>query len=67
MTNYRPPSIREVGLQKHLERSGHDYDLFVQLYNSGMSKSAMARRFGVIRLTIDKWIKIYELELKGKG
>lgn len=62
-----PQKLVEIGLKKYLDSSlenhnDRDYDEFVKLFSQGVNKSNLGRIFGVDRRTIDRWIKVYEME-----
>ena len=64
----RPDSIRRVGLEYYLKSTAYlhnnkSYDDFVNMIKYRATNTAIAREFGVVASTINKWRTIYELEL----
>ncbi len=60
---YRPTTIREKGLQSHLDTQSKNhnnfgYNDFVTMYTNGVNISNIARAFGVNRNTVRKWVLI---------
>lgn len=69
----RQDSIRNIGLEKHLEstrkiHNGKGYTELVKYIEFGKEMGEplpimkMARAFNVTRVTIEKWLNIYEEE-----
>lgn len=59
--------IRSIGLEQHLNQTkdnhnNQGYDDFVRYKNSAVPNAAIARIFGVSRLTMSKWMTIYKEE-----
>jgi helix-turn-helix protein len=70
MTRYRPPSIRDKGLEQFLEltkskHNGYGYQDFVKLYKADVTLSSMGRAFKVSRQTIENWLQVYKEEQDG--
>jgi DNA invertase Pin-like site-specific DNA recombinase len=62
-----PPSIESIGLERYLNEkveshNNFGYQDFVIMLEQKLSKSSIAKAFGVNRNTIIKWIAIYEKE-----
>ena len=66
MNRYRPKSIREKGLRKHLESLAVDYDSFVNEYehmkqiDGRVSVARLARISGYSWSTVKEWVVILE-------
>ena len=59
--------IKKIGLQSYLDMtvSSHNsfgYDSFCTMLKNGVSKTSIAKAFGVSRFTILKWARIYNYE-----
>lgn len=64
---FKPKSLQEIGLRQHLNKTkaihnGYGYDDFVKLIDAGVNKANLARAFGVVEVTIYKWLEVYEEE-----
>ena len=71
MNAYRPPSIRELGLKRHLDETAqkHDglgYADFIKQVTKPkhrrLNKTALAKLFNVDIHTMVNWLSIYEEE-----
>lgn len=69
MAHYKPPTIREQGLQPYLDRlidrhGGYGYSDFVTFVEKDVNIANLMRIFCVSRKTIERWIEVYEMELE---
>lgn len=66
MSPFTPTSIKDQGLDKYLDihfaKQG-GYAEFVALLDARATKVSIARRFGVSRPTMDKWVRLYKESL----
>ena len=63
--------LKEVGLKKHLDLTtdkhrGLDFHVFIAMVDARASVASMARTFKVSYETMNKWLRLYELEQKNK-
>lgn len=68
----RENSIEAQGLETYLnahadEHNGKGYTYFADFIGQNQNRTAIAKAFGVNFKTVDKWVKIYQKEQKGKG
>lgn len=61
------PSIADIGLKKYLDsteanHNGCDYAEFMEMLRLGVPMTKIAKRMGVGRMTISKWVTISEQE-----
>ncbi len=68
MTRYIPPSIEDIGLEKHLDvdkaaHNGNGYREFKNMHEAEASITTIARKFRVDRKTVLKWVAVYEKQL----
>lgn len=64
---HKPTSIKQIGLQAHLNQTKQQhndfgYDAFVSMLGSEVNKSNIAKAFGVDRKTVTKWLEVYKGE-----
>lgn len=67
MTPYRPPSIRDMGLQTYLDnsKSQHDglgYAEFVKYVGKELNITDLAKLFNVHRHTMGNWLGVFDEE-----
>jgi hypothetical protein len=68
MSPFTPKSIKDISLEKYLDgnyREQGGYAEFVALIKARATKVSIARRFGVSRPTMDKWVTIYKEQDNG--
>ena len=61
---YRPPKIKDMGLEKFLamkkhKHNGQDYKDLVKMLEAGISNAAIAKMFKVDFRTARRWTQIY--------
>jgi hypothetical protein len=73
MARYNPPSIKKIGLEKHLnntvaDHNNKNYADFCDLMESQIEPKVanIVRVFGVGRPTATKWVKAWESENDGQ-
>jgi hypothetical protein len=61
---FKPPSISQKGLEKHLDDLGVSYTRVYGYFKNGATDTFVAKNTGHNRHTVGKWRKVYNDEEK---